>query len=816
MKTKGLALLIFALVLGTVSIQAQYGYQEPSQPMIDLVDGASTPSVSISPDGTTMLLLSRPGRPSIEDVSQPELRLAGVRINPRTNGPSRSRSMNNGITIRDMKSGKDIDLKGLPANPKISDVSWSPKGDMIAFLVTTDSNIELWKAEISTANASRIGNVSVNDTYGSAFTWTRDGSSLIVKMVPENRGTAPVQKTAPLGPVIQESVGKAAPARTYQDLLANKHDEDLFDFYFTSQIAEVSLNGTVKKLGSPGIYRGMSLSPNGEYILTTEIHKPYSYRVPAYRFPNKVAVWNRDGKQVHLVADLPLADQIPIGFSSVSEGPRSISWRADEAATLTWVEALDGGDQYREVEKRDRVYMQKAPFNGQPEGIIDLEFRYAGISWAAEGFALINESWRSTRRGRTWLVDPAKNRKELIFDRSTEDRYSDPGSPEFTRSKYGTYVLHTIDKGRKVLMTGQGYSPEGNMPFLREFDLQSKKTKELWRAKAPYYEYVVSVLDDKGSQIITRRESVNEQPNYYQRNLKKGDVKQLTFFKHPTPELKDVTKEFITYKRSDGVNLSATVYLPPGYDKERDGKLPTLVWAYPREFKSAAAASQVTSSPYRFANISHWGPHFMLLEGYAVVEGAAMPIIGEGDQQPNDTFVEQLVANGQAIVDELDRRGVSDPERVGVGGHSYGAFMTANLLAHSDIFRAGIARSGAYNRSLTPFGFQAEPRTFWEAPEIYFTMSPFMNADKVDEPILFIHGEADNNSGTFPMQSKRMYSAISGLGGIAKLVMLPNESHGYVARESLLHMLFEQTNWLNKYVKNAESRPIQRETKPID
>ena len=815
MKSRVITFLVFFALLGTQSVDAQYGYQEPSQAMIDLVDGDATPSISLSPNKDYMAFLHRPGQPSIEEVAQPELRLAGVRINPRTNGPSRARTLN-GIVIRNMKSGKDMEVTGLPENPRITDFNWSPNGKNIAFLLTSSTEIQLWIADVKTAKASRISDVVINDSYGSPMQWNRDSKSILVKSIPNRRGEAPVKSVVPLGPTIEESVGKAAPARTYQDLLANKHDEDLFDYYFSSEIVEVSLNGDKKKIADFGIYRRMGLSPDGKYILLTEIQRPYSYRVPAFRFPNKISVLDRSGKEVHTVAELPLADQIPIGFSSTYEGPRSVNWRADKPSTLTWVEALDRGDQYKEAEKRDRVYMQSAPFNEEPQALIDLELRYAGISWSEEGFALINEYWRSTRIGRTWMVDPAKQMTELIFDRNTEDRYSDPGNPRFKRGKYGTFVLHTIDKGDRVLMAGQGYSPEGNKPFLRSFDFKSGNTEVLWQSEAPYYEYVVSVMDDKGKAIMTRRESVTEQPNYYIRNLSKNTMDQLTYFEHPTPDLKDVKKEFITYKRSDGVDLSATVYLPAGYDKEKDGKLPTLVWAYPREFKSAKAAGQVTTSPFRFTNISYWGPHFMLTEGYAVVERAAMPIIGEGDTQPNDTFVEQLVANGQAIVNKLDEMGIGDVERVGVGGHSYGAFMTANLLAHSDIFRAGIARSGAYNRSLTPFGFQAEPRTFWEAPEIYFEMSPFMNAEKVDEPILFIHGEADNNSGTFPIQSQRMYSAVSGLGGTAKLVMLPHESHGYVARESLLHMLYEQTEWLNTYVRDAESRELERITKPID
>ncbi len=815
MKNKVL-LLALPIALCIVSLGfGQYGYMEPSQAMTDLVDGDATPFVSIAPNGEIMALLHRPGRPSIEEIAQPELRLAGIRINPRVTGPSRSRTLN-GITVRDLESGEDVEITGLPESAKISDVSWSPDSKHIAFFVIQSTRTELWMANAGTGKAARLSDLEVNDTYGTGMVWSRDAGSVIVQAIPEDRGEAPRKSVVPAGPTIEESTGNATPARTYQDLLQNKHDEDVFDHYFTSRIVEVTLDGEVSDLTEPGIYTTIRLSPDNQYILVTEVKRPYSYRVPAFRFPNETKVLDRDGDLVTMVAELPLRDQIPIGFSSTYEGPRSINWRADQPATLVWVEALDGGDQRREVEKRDRVFMQEVPFSGNPSAIIDLEYRYSGISWSEEGFALANEYWRSTRHGRTWMVNPANESVELIFDRSTEDRYTDPGSPEFKRTDFGTYVLHTIDNGAKVLMSGQGYSPEGNQPFLASFDLKSGETEELWRSQAPYYENLIAVLDEEGSEVITRRESVTEQPNYFLRDVGNDEMKQITFFEHPTPDLKDVKKEFITYEREDGVNLSATVFLPPGYDKERDGKLPTLVWAYPREFKSADAASQVTTSPYRFTSIGYWGPHFMLTEGYAVVEGASMPIIGEGDEQPNDTFVEQLVANGQAIVDELDKMGVGDPERVGVGGHSYGAFMTANLLAHSDIFRAGIARSGAYNRSLTPFGFQAEPRTFWEAPEIYFEMSPFMNAEKIDEPLLLIHGEVDNNSGTFPIQSQRMYGAVSGLGGTVKLVMLPHESHGYVARESLLHMLYEQTEWMNTYVRDAEERELERVIPTVD
>ena len=800
-------ILLFALttVLFIPWSFAQDTYQKPSQDLIDLVDGARTPSVSFSPDRSTLLLQEVPALPTISEIAQPELRLAGIRINPNTNGPSRPGYVT-GFTLRDMETGEDRVVTGLPDSPVITNVSWSPDGNYFAFLLNTEDSLELWVADVSSAEAKKLADGGVNNTYyGSPYSWTRDSSGLIVQMVPDDRGDVPVKSMIPTGPVIQESLGEARPARTYQDLLQDSHDEELFDYYFTSQLKEVSLDGAVTTLGEPAIYRSVSLSPDGNYLLVNMTERPYSYRVPAFRFPQNIQIWDRDGNLVHQFAELPLADRVPIAFSATTDGPRSVSWRNDAPSTLSWVEALDGGDPSVEVDYRDRVFTLDAPFSGDPVQHLDLEYRYSGLQWSEEGFALVSEFWRQDRHLRTWKIDPDQPDSEprLVVDRSTEDRYNDPGSPEMKRSEFGTMVLNTVEDGSSLLMTGIGATPEGNRPFLSKFNLETGETTELWRSESPYYERVVTLMDEDGSKVITRRESVDVQPNFFIRDIVSGDLNQITFFEHPTPQLKDVHKEFIQYEREDGVQLSATLYLPPGYDKENDGKLPVLVWAYPREFRSADAAGQVADSPYRFAGMSHWGPHFALTMDFAVIENATMPIVGEGDENPNDTFVEQLIMSADAVLNEVERRGVGDRNRAAIGGHSYGAFMTANLLAHSRLFRAGIARSGAFNRTLTPFGFQAEPRNYWNASEIYLGMSPFMHADGIKDPILFIHGAEDNNSGTFPMQSERMYAAVAGLGGITRLVMLPEESHGYRARESVLHMLYEQSEWLDRYVKNA-------------
>ncbi|MCG8605941.1 prolyl oligopeptidase family serine peptidase, partial [bacterium] len=653
----------------------------------------------------------------------------------------------------------------------------------------------------------------LNSAYGPAFYWLSDNKTLICKLVPVGRGEPPIAPSVPEGPVIQETTGRKAPARTYQDLLTNAHDEALFEYYLDAEIYRVSLDGQKTKIGSRGLIKRAEPSPNGQYLLVETLHRPFSYIVPARRFPNRVEIWDLEGKVVKQLADLPLAEEVPIGRGAVPTGRRSFDWRSDAPATVYWAEAQDGGNPRKKAEVRDKVFTLQAPFTSEPMPLIELALRYRGIGWGDKNLALVQSWWGQSRRIQTWMIQPddPDSRPDLLFDYSAQDRYSDPGSPILQRNKYGHMVLLTDSKGKKLYLKGAGASPEGDRPFLDELTLSDKTTKRLWRSQAPYYETAVELLDPRRLKVLTRRESKEEPPNYFVRELKKDKITQVTDFPHPTPQLAKVQKELIRYDREDGVKLTATLYLPPGY-KPEDGPLPMVMWAYPREYKSARAASQVRGSPYRFTTISPTSSRVWLAMGYALLDGPTMPIIGEGDTEPNDKYVEQLVASAKAAVDEVVRRGVAERGRIAIGGHSYGAFMTANLLSHSDLFSAGIARSGAYNRTLTPFGFQAEERTFWQAPEIYFKMSPFMHAQKVNEPILLIHGEADNNSGTFPVQSKRYYHALKGNGAKARLVMLPHESHGYRTRESILHMLWETNNWLERYVKNPTAEQKTTET----
>ena len=796
-KTVKIFVILF-LTIATVAV-GDDGYKMPPKAIRDLVDAPLTPVVYISSDKKHILILERASLPSIEELSQTELRLAGLRINPRTNGRSRS-SYYTGIVVQEIKSGRQKIIKGLPKDGRISNVGWSPNGKHIAMTVIRGSQINLYTVDIKRSKAKLLFKSPLNTIYGSPFYWLSNSKGLVTKTIISGRGDPPKLSSMPKGPVVQENLGKKAAVRTYQDLLTNSYDEALFKYYMNAQVVYVNLKGKTKKIGQPGIIRRNEPSPDGNYILLETIHQPFSYLVPLYRFPILVEVLDIEGNPVHTLRDIPLAESIPIGRDAVISGPRSFGWRADLGATIYYVEALDGGDPNVIIEHRDQVYTIDPPFNVNPEPFVKLNLRYSGIQWGNREIALVSARKWSIRRTTTWLVNPSNKSAEKIIDRSYEDRYADPGRPMTDQNQYGRSVLLLVGNGHTIYMSGNGASPEGDLPFVDEFSLKTKKTVRLWRAEAPYYETPISIFDPIKKVVLTRRESKDEIPNYYLRSLIDDSVSAVTDFKHPYPQMMGIYKEMLTYKRADGIDLSATLYLPPGR-KPGDGPLPLLVWAYPREFKTSKAASQVVGSPHRFSRISPTSSLIMLAYGYAVLSGATMPIIGEGDSQPNDAYVKQLVGSAQAAVDIMIERGITTKDQIAIGGHSYGAFMTANLLAHSDIFQAGIARSGAYNRSLTPFGFQSEERTFWEAPEIYFAMSPFMHAEKVNEPILLIHGDADNNSGTFPVQSKRFYHALKGHGATAKLVMLPNESHGYRARESVMHMLWETANWLDTYVK---------------
>lgn len=784
--------------------QDAFQYQQPPKLMADMLLAKPTPAVSFDDKANWMLLSERNSYPTVEELGQPEARIAGMRINPNNFSLSRQTFINN-FKLRKVNQENELQVKGLPATLLASSVSWSPSQTKIAFLQNNADAVDLYVIDVATQTAKKINKRPLNTLMGGAYSWL-DDNTLIYKTTLQPASAAPKRPITPMGPSIQENYGKAAPIRTYQDLMKTPYDEQLFSFMATAQLV-INKNGVENNIGKPNIYTTISPSPDKQYLMIRTLRKPFSYLVPAQLFASTVSIIDITGKELKKLADLPSGEGSPSGFDNVQNVPRSFDWRDDEAATITWCMPLDSGMIAKKVEFHDGVYALKAPFQGEATELFKTTMRFRGVSWGTSQLALVMEGLTGKQVARMHRFNPSTGSLEMLMQRNTTDAYNNPGSPVTTKNQFGRQVLMLVDNGTKLLMNNTtGSSPNGDLPFLAKFDLQTKQQEIIWRCSLGQFEFISDVVDANTMTFISRKETQTSTPNYFMKDLlKKIADRPITKFTNPYPQLEGITKEKIKYKRADGVDLTGDLYLPKGYNAAKDGPLPVFMWAYPREFNSAADAAQVRGSKDRFTNISWGSPIFWVTQGYAVLDNAEMPIVAtSSDKKPNDNFIEQLKLNAEAAVQKLVDLGVGDKNRMAVGGHSYGAFMTAHLLSHTNLFKAGIARSGAYNRSLTPFGFQNEDRTYWQASQLYFDMSPFSYANKVKTPILLIHGEMDDNQGTFPIQSERYYSAIKGHGGTSRYVVLPYEAHGYRGRENVLHMLWEQHQWLEKYVKNAK------------
>jgi dipeptidyl aminopeptidase/acylaminoacyl peptidase len=846
---------------------AQQTYQSPPADLVKILEAPANPITSISPNRQWVLVtVSDPRTITISDMADSAYYLAGskIRANPdyrienigirsgtvsgidgkvvhQLEVPAGGRlgstawsiggdrlayttASNGGMSVEilDPATGQKRHITASGLSGRIRDLDWSRDGKDLAFTVTTPAGTSLWVADIGTGAARRLTPSTLNFTTArgnivddAGCNWLNGKAPFVCRLWPANHGATPKASEVPTGVIVQESYGLSAPARTYEYLLQGPGDEALFDYYFTDHLSLVGLDGKITPIGAPGIHTRATPSPDGKYLLVETVQRPYSYQVPMDVFPSRTEVWNLNGKVVREIRNSHIAEEAPSARDAVVPGIRVVNWRPDVPATLVMVEALDKGNPRTAVPKRDQVSLLSAPFTGAATPFVQTEYRYGGIMWVAPGTAFLTDRLSRGARQRLWMIDPSApggGTPKLVWDRSAEDRYSNPGTWVYVLDPASNrFVPLRSSDGKYLYLRGDGASPEGDRPFIDRFDVATGKTERLWQSTAPNYEQALQVVDRDANRIITQRESPTDPPNIFLRDLRDKSLTQITKLGDPAPYFANVKSELITYTRPDGVKLSATLYLPPGYDKSK-GRLPFFFWAYPREFQSADAASQLAGSPYQFKRPGRQNYLMLLMHGYGVLDGPTFPIVGVNGKEPNDTYIQQLVASAQAAVDKIVDMGVADRDRIAVGGHSYGAFMTVNLLAHSDIFRTGIAESGAYNRSLTPFGFQSEPRTYWEAPEIYNAMSPFNYANKIKVPVLLIHGQRDDNSGTFPIQSERLFAAIKGNGGSVRYVQLPLEPHPYTARETQRHLLWEYINWLDKYVKNAPPRPATSAT----
>lgn len=787
--------------LSSLTAQENSGYQVPPKVIADLLLAPPTPGISVNSTAKYMLVMERNSYPTVEELGQPELKIAGLRINPLNASLTRQTYINR-LVIKQLGSGKNIVIKGLPTSVSALNPVWNHAENKIAFFNVTANSVDVYLIDITAQICKKINKAAANLVLGNTLIWLDDATVMYKTNVndPANVAKKPI---TPKGPTIQENFGKVAPSVTYQDLIKNPFDEYLFEYFTTVQLVKNN-NGVETKIGKPTILSNVSISPNKQYFLTRNLNKPFSYLVPSYGFAATLEITDNKGNLVHNLASLPSAENTPSGYDNVQNIARGFDWRNDVPATIVYAMPLDSGLIKKKVPFHDAVYALEAPFKGSPKELFKTENRYSRTSWGNDQVALVSEQLRSKQKYRVSLFNSKSNTINTLYEGNSTDSYNNPGNPVTEKNSFGEDVIAVLKDGQTIMFNNTtGASAKGDLPYLAKFNLQTKNKEILWRCAEDCFEYVADVLDINNLKVITRRETEKEVPNYY---IKSGfsldQSQQITNFANPYSGMEGVTKQKIKYKRKDGIDLTGDLYLPKGYDKEKDGPLPSLIWAYPREFTNAADASQIRGNQHKFTMLSWGSPVFYVTQGYAILDNAEMPIVATSpDKKPNDDFVNQLALNAEAAIDKLVEMGVGDRKRMAVGGHSYGAFMTANLLAHSNLFKTGIARSGAYNRTLTPFGFQNEERTFWQAPQLYLEMSPFAFADKIKAPILMTHGEMDDNTGTYPINSERLYAAIKGHGGTARFVYLPYEAHGYKGKENVLHLLYEQGRWLDKYLK---------------
>lgn len=806
-----------------VPVESATGYDKPPQYILDVMHAPTPPAPKVSPTQDTILLVSWRDYPPISRVAKPFLRLAGARVEPR-NHSKHDTPGGYGITpcARSFDLVRVADKSqihvALPADACPGDPIWAADGKRFAFVNIAPEAVELWIGDAKSGEAHRVAGARLNPMFNDELQWMPDQKTLLVKLVPEGIGAPPPAPVVPIGPSIQESEGQKGQSSTYEnrDTLGSKHDEDLFDYFAASQLTLVNAaDGSITTVGKPGNYESLDPAPDGRHILVTAIHKPYSYVTTYDRFPKEVEVWDvADPSHLlaHTIASLPLADRVPI--HGVPVGPRDFSWRATEPATLVWAEALDGGDWLVNVPARDKIMLQKAPFNAAAVEIARTTQRYVGFSWSEQpSISLLNEydNNRHWRKSFVVNVDDLQQKPRLLWDLSTDEKYKNPGSPVRRQLSNGAWVVR--QEGDSIYLSGMGASPDGDRPFLDRLNLSTLKSERLFRSDKISLERFLSFTGPDTRTFLTWHQSPADPPNAFTRTLGKsldapaGEASVIssrtavTRIPDPTPAVRAIKKRLVKYKRADGLDLSFTLYTPPGY--QEGTRVPTILYAYPLDYADASTAGQVSGSQETFTQLRQY--RLLLLAGYAIIDNAAFPIIGD-PKKAYDTYLEQLVADAKAAVDEAVRLGVADPDRIGVTGHSHGALMTANLVAHSDLFRAGVATSGSYNKTLTPFGFQNERRSVWEASDVYLKVSPFFFADKLKTPLLIVHGAEDANPGTTPIQASKLYEAIRGNGGTTRLVLLPHEPHWYTAMESNEQLVYEMLRWFDKYVKNAPPR----------
>jgi len=781
-------------------------YRTPPAPVGDILTAPRLPNGAppISPDGMRAIVAESPSLIPIAALAAPVEKLAGLEFLPGMRTTRRAlKQAPMGFTIVTLENAAKVTAQ-LPAGAQVIATRWSNDGRRIACAVTADGGADVYVVDAASGSARRIEGAKLNGVLLSDLEWSNDDQELWFAAVPTAPPPLAEPSRIPSGPQVRVGAGKATPQRTARDVLKTPSDQARFAWFLRSQLVRVPVEGgTPIAVGPPALLRSWALSPDEQHVLVETFPDPAPLGFPFILFPASPQVWNRDGTLAAKLEEVPLDDRSAIS-SQQPLGPREIGWSEDGHA-LYWSSWQDtpGADAQKAIRDTtlaqpgtDRLMRLSAPFTGVPEVVATIP-DMAIEAWTPAGSGgrlLLRETYDPRRVERTEWIDPAHPERRALWMRSTEGVYDDPGTPLTRRVAHRTIAWTTKD-GKSIWLSGRGFRADGQRPFLDQLELESLKSRRFYECDAQHLEAPVALLDGDATRFVTTRETNREPRNYWLRRSGKSGGVQLTNFADPAPALTASQRFQFTFTRSDSVKLNAEAVLPASWKPGHP--LPTIFWVYPNDYRSAAAASQNRRSPNRFPSQSALNPEVLVTQGYCVVY-PDIAVVGT-----NDRYVEEIRRSAQAAVDECVRRGFTDRNRVGVGGHSYGAFSSANLLAHTDLFKAGIASDGAYNRTLTPFTFQAEERTLWQAPKTYLDMSPFMAADRIRAPLMLLHNLDDTNVGTNPIQSERMYEALNGLGKTVTLVQYPYEDHGPAARETVLDYWSRVIEWFDRYVKNA-------------
>ena len=842
------AAMVLSSELNAQDHESDEVYQTPPEEIAELYLARPIPVAVFNADFTMAAVTETESQwmPLQTLLSMDEHCLAGLRIDARNFSQSRHKPDIVRITLQNVAGGPAKEITGMPTELHAFEVKWSTKGNLLAFLQRNATSIDLYVVDASAESptAVKVNDRRVNATIGTPFIFLHDGS-ILYKSVPEDNGSL-VSRAFPRGPVMQHSDRKKGTYRTVRNVIASIDDEDDFDYLCTSEFRIWDGNGN-HSAGKKAVVREYTPSPDGKYLMLVTEHKPYSYTRSHNYFPSRQFICDLNGNELLVISELPdkekKEDTADKKDSTEKKAPAkpsrsSYRWRQDMPSTLCWNETLpapkDTASKKDKAEKKDSVakkpeekpertyhtsvWQCSAPFAIETDRtlVVRSEYSIGDVTWCAPDFAIYTDNSSKQKIRRTFSFNPSDtlSAPELLYTQSTErDTIGNApviGKPYLERGEYGR-VLRRDGKNTGILLTGDNRrdSNGDKMAFIDRFDLRTKKTENLWTGQAPWRESVISVTESAPRKVsfISQRQSPKDVPNYctISSKGKKRSCTYFTSFENPFPQLAQIKDTLITYCREDGVELTSRLFLPAGYDPARDGRLPVIMWTYPYEFKCPAEAEKFREDRYLFPVPTRNCHIAWATKGYAVMQGFSMPVIAKTTKDLcNDDFCNQIVMNAKAAVHAVDSLGFGDPKRVAVGGHSYGSFMTANLMVHTKLFKAGLAESGAFNRSLTPFGFQSEGRTYWQAKKVYDDMSPFNYPDKLSGHILLVHGIMDENTGTHPIQSERMYQAFAGAGKDADYLQLPYEGHGYTYTENMLHLINEEWKMWEKYLKNAK------------